>query len=475
MIAAVANDDYLAFLRCKTQAAPSGGFEPLWVPDWLFDFQGQDLVPWCIRKGRSALLADCGLGKTPMELVWSQNVVMHTNRHVLIATPLAVADQFVREGVKFNLPVYHSRDGKYPDAPCIVVTNYERLHYFDPSKFGGGVADEASVLKAFDGHRRKQITRFFCKLPFRLLATATPSPNDYIELGTLSECLGIMTQSDMLNYFFRETKDMRHTVFKEGDFWNQTKWSFKPHSETAFWRWVVSWARGLRKPSDLGFDDGRFVLPPLNYRQHVVDVAFVPDGELFHRPAISLHEQQIERRRTVAQRCNEVARLITSHNRPAIAWCHYNEEGDALAAMIPGAVQVAGKDSLEDKEQRLTDFAMGRVRVLVTKPRIGCWGLNLQHCGDMTFFPTHSFEQFYQGVRRCWRFGRTGPVNVDIVSSLGESGVVAGLTYKQQKAERMFASLVKHMNQASAMHSVDDHRLDVQLPAWLAAANATNL
>lgn len=455
--------EYCEFLQRKSQIGRNSGFEPLWMPDFLFDFQ-RHLVEWAIHKGRAAIWADCGLGKTPMALVWAGNVIRKTGKPVLIITPLAVADQFVREGEKFGIVVHHSRDGKHNGG--IVVTNYERLHYFDAADFLGAVGDEAQAIKAFDGKRRKQVVRFFSKLPYRLLTTATPAPNDYIELGTASECLGIMTQSDMLSYFFRETKDMRHTVFKEGDFWNQCKWTFKPHSEIPFWKWIVSWARGVQKPSDLGFDDTQFLLPPLNYSTHIVDVPWIPAGELFPRPAITLIEQREERKRTIPERCQKVCELI-DHDRPAIVWCHYNEEGDYLEKSIPDCVQVAGKDSLEEKEARLLDFAFGRTRVLVTKGKIGCWGLNLQHCGDMTFFPTFSFEQVYQGIRRCWRYGRNGPVNVEVVSAPGESKVMEGLERKQRKATAMFASVILHMNEAVELDSIDRHNRTIHLPSWI--------
>jgi hypothetical protein len=311
---------YQEFLTRKSQLPSGSGFEPLWMPDWLFPFQ-QHLVEWALLKGRSAIWADCGLGKTPMALVWAENVIKKTGKPVLIITPLAVAGQFVREGEKFGIEVHHSRDGKHNGG--IVVTNYERLHYFDAEEFTAAVGDEAQAIKAFDGKRRKQVVRFMSKMPYRLLTTATPAPNDYIELGTASECLGIMPQSDMLGYFFRETKDMRHTVFKEGDFWNQTKYTFKPHSEIPFWKWIVSWARGVQKPSDLGFEDDRFILPPLNYQTHLVDVPWIPPGELFPRPAITLIEQKEERKRTIPERCQRVAELV-DNERPAIVWCHYN-------------------------------------------------------------------------------------------------------------------------------------------------------
>jgi hypothetical protein len=460
------NTAYAKFLERKSQGGASHGFKPVWMPEFLFDFQAH-LVEWGIRKGRAAIWADCGLGKTPMALVWAENVIRKTGKPVLIITPLAVAAQFVREGKKFGIKVHHSRDGEHNGG--IVVTNYERLHYFKSEDFVGAIGDEAQAIKAFDGKRRKQVVRFFSKLPYRLLTTATPAPNDYIELGTASECLGIMTQSDMLGFFFRETKDMRHTVFKEGDFWNQCKYTFKPHSEEPFWKWIVSWARGVQKPSDLGFDDERFVLPPLNYHTHIVDVPWIPKGELFPRPAITLVEQKEERKRTIPERC-ECVRELVEHGRPAIVWCHYNEEGDYLEKIIPDCVQIAGRHSLDEKEARMLDFTFGRTRVLVTKGKIGCWGLNWQHCGDMTFFPTFSFEQVYQGIRRCWRFGRTDPVNVEMVSAPGESKVMDGFERKQKQASSMFASLVRHMNEAIEMDSRDRHSRDVQFPEWLAGS-----
>lgn len=461
--------DYATFLARKSQLGGEHGFEPLWMPDFLFDFQ-KSLVEWAVRKGRAAIFADCGLGKTPMQLVWAENVVRKTGGKVLIVAPLAVSAQTQREAVKFGMEIHVSRDGSL--GPQITVTNYERLHYFNHADFIGAVADESSAIKAFNGKRRKQVVRFFSKLPYRLLCTATPSPNDFIELGTNSEALGVMTQSDMLGYFFRENENRRHTVFTDEK--HQLAWVFKPHSEQPFWRWVASWSRALQKPSDLGFDDDRFVLPPLNVHHQVVDIPFIPRGELFPRPAISLREQREERQRTIPERCEKVASLV-DHDRPAIVWCHYNAEGDYLEKLIPGSVQISGRHDIDQKESMLEDFAFGRVRVLVTKPKIGCWGLNLQHCGDMTFFPTHSYEGFYQGVRRCWRFGREGPVNVDIIASQGESRVIAGLEAKQEQATRMFASLVRHMNDALAMRTQDGHDQKVVLPGWLNSGNGVTI
>ena len=457
--------DYRAFIERKSQVGNACGFEPAWLPDFLFDFQ-RHLVEWAGRLGRAAIFADCGLGKTPMQLAWAENVARHTGKRVLIVSPLAVAAQTKREADKFGVEANLSRDGS---LHRITITNYERLHYFNQKDFIGAVADESSAIKAFDGRRRKQVVRFFSKLPYRLLCTATPSPNDFIELGTQSECLGVMTQSDMLGFFFRETENMRHTIFKNDDFWNKLKYWFKPHSEQPFWRWVASWGRALRSPADLGYDASRFVLPPLEYKKHVTDVPFIPKGELFPRPAIYLHEQREERHRTLHERCEKAAELL-KHDRPGIAWCHFNEESELLAKLIPDSVEVAGKHSDDYKEQALNDFAQGNIRVLVSKPKIACWGMNYQHCGDMTTFPSFSFEQFYQSVRRCWRFGRKGPVVVNVISALGEAEVIDGLTRKQKQAETMFASLVKYMNAALKMTSDDGHDKPVAVPPWLTTA-----
>jgi len=399
-----------------------------------------------------------------MQLCWADNVIRHTNKKVLIVTPLAVCHQTEREAKKFGIEAKVSRNGTV--HPRITITNYEQLHRFSQEDFIGGVADESGAIKAFNGKRRKQVIRFFSKLSYRLLCTATPSPNDFIELGTQSECLGIMTQSDMLGYFFREAKYMRHTVFRDGDFWNYCKWHFKPHSEQPFWRWVSSWARALKRPSDIGFDDGEFLLPVLTYGQHIVETRYIPPGELFPRPANTIHEQQAERHITVNERCERVAELIDG--KPyGIAWCHLNEEGIRLAKIIPGAVEVAGRHSDDEKADRLNDFALGNIRVLVSKPKIAAWGMNYQICAYMTHFPTYSFEQFYQTIRRCWRFGQQNPVHVDIVSSPGESHVIEGLDKKVEQEERMFAALVKYMMDAQAMFGEDRHIKPLELPGWI--------
>lgn len=454
---------YQEFLAAKSQQAGMDGFEPLWLPDFLFDFQ-RHLVDWSIRKGRAAIFADCGLGKTPMQLVWAENVRRHTNRPVIVLTPLAVSAQTVREAEKFGIEAKQSRDGSV--MPNITVTNYEGLHKFNPDDFAGVVADEISCLKAFDGTRRKQVTRFMSKMRYRLGCTATAAPNDFIELGTISEALGELTQSDMLARFFLSSDNKRHSLFKEGDFWNRAKYFFRAHGESAFWRWVCSWSMSLRTPSDLGFDDERFVLPPLTVTQHIVPTTFRFPGELFIRIASTLKEQREERKRSIAERCEMAAELV-KHDKPAIVWCQYNEEGIRLASMIPGAVEVAGRHTDEEKADRLNGFALGDFRVLVSKPKLGALGLNYQHCGHQTFFPSHSFEQWYQAIRRSLRFGRVGPVDVDVIATEGEEGVTANLQKKQVKADEMFAALVEHMQQGAGVQTINKHINESEIPQWL--------
>jgi len=462
MSEAMANlEHYAAFLETRRQWAQMDGFSPVWIPDFLFDFQ-KALVEWAVRKGRSALFADCGLGKTPMQLVWAENVVRHTGGRVLLLTPLAVSYQTCAEAEKFGIDARRSQAGELPAH--IVVTNYERLHYFNPSDFVGCVGDESSILKNFDGKTKSSVTEFMRKMRYRLLATATAAPNDYIELGTSSEALGEMGHMDMLNRFFKNDNNTSATNRFHGQ---AMKWRFKGHAETPFWRWVSSWARAIRRPSDLGFDDGGFVLPKLIERDHLVDVETLPEGMLFALPAVGLKEQRDERRRSIEERCGEVARLVNGTGQPALVWCHLNDEGDLLEESIPDALQVSGRDSDDAKEEKLMTFAQGKARVLITKPKIGAWGLNLQHCAHITFFPSHSYEQYYQGVRRCWRFGQTREVVVDIVTTEGEKEVKKNLQRKAQAADRMFDALVRHMN--DALH-VDRSRLfneSERIPAWL--------
>ena len=453
--------DYAAFLDRKTNTGADSGFAPVWMPDFLFGFQ-RAMTEWAIRKGRAAVFADCGLGKTAMGLTWAANVARKTSRPVLYLTPLAVASQTVREAEKFGVDAVQARDGMKPGP--VLVTNYERLHHFTPDDFAGVVCDESSILKSFAGQRRGEITAFMRKVPYRLLQTATAAPNDYIELGTSSEALGYMGYMDMLNRFFKNDLNNSAHGRMRGEV---IKWRLKGHAEGPFWRWVCSWARAIRRPSDLGFDDAWFQLPQLNEVEHLVEANTLADGMLFALPAQGLQEQREERRRTVNERCERVADLVNKTGQPALVWCHLNEEGDTLAKLIPDAVQVAGSDSDDRKEERLEAFAEGRARVLITKPKIGAWGLNFQHCNHVTFFPSHSFEQYYQAVRRCWRFGQKRAVKVDIVTTEGEKGVMRNLQRKADQADAMFSRLVSEMNNALAIERANLMTKPIKVPAWL--------
>ena len=457
-----AANEYSKFIQSRTSAGADHGFDPVWMPDSLFDFQ-RALVEWSVRKGRAALFADCGMGKTAMGLTWATNVAMHTNRPVMFLTPLAVGPQTIREAEKFGIDgVVHSRDGSVSGR--VVVTNYERLHLFSPSDFGGVVCDESSILKSFSGKRKQEITAFMRPVPYRLAQTATAAPNDYIELGSTSEALGYLGYMDMLNRFFKN--DLNNSA--QGRMHGEViKWRLKGHAETPFWRWVCSWARAVRRPSDIGFDDSRFVLPPLIESEHLVEARELAEGMLFALPAAGLDEQREETRRTIKERCERVADLVNDTGEPAIVWCQLNDEGSVLEKLIPDAVQVSGSDSDDRKEDRLTAFADGLARVLITKPKIGAWGLNFQHCNRITFFPSHSFEQYYQAVRRCWRFGQKRPVHVDVVTTEGGMGVMKNLQRKSTQADQMFTRLVGEMNSAMAIERNRACERSMEIPQWL--------
>ena len=452
---------YEKFLEAKTQLGGDHGFDPLWIPETLFGFQSA-LVTWALRKGRGALFADCGLGKTAMQLVWAENVVRKTNGRVLILTPLAVGAQTVREGVKFGVECEQVRDGKLP-ACKIIVTNYEKLHLFNAADFVGCVCDESSILKNFDGQTKASVTDFMRKLPYRLLCTATAAPNDYIELGTSSEALGELGFVDMVNRFFKkaESTTSRSEEFRAG------LYRFRGHAERDFWRWVCSWARAVRQPSDMGFANEGFILPPLNTREHVVKAATARDGWLFDTAAVTLEEQRDERKRTMKERCELAASLVNGTGKPSVCWGYLNPECDLMEKLIPDAVQISGGDSDDRKEEVFNAFRDGSIRVLITKPVIGAWGLNWQHCAHQTFFPSHSFEQFYQSVRRSWRFGQKNAVTVDVIASEGERGVLASIERKAAQADAMFGQLVELMNNELRVQKRKDEANEMRVPQWL--------
>ena len=465
------DDEYNRFLLERSQLGTRDGFKPTYLPPFLKDFQGA-LTEWSVEMGRAALLEDCGLGKTVQQLCWAQNVVEHTNRPVIIWAPLAVTGQTIKEAEKFGIEAYACPDGK--PRPGINVANYERMHLFDAADYAGAVCDESSILKSFDGQRRQDITEFMRKMRYRLLCTATAAPNEYTELGTSSEALGYLGYMDMLSRFFKNNQGnsikpnvIRHKGKNFQQLDDNAKWRFKGHAEVAFWKWVCSWARAVRRPSDMGFSDEGFILPPLIERQHMVQVDRPPSGMLFTLPAIGLAEQRDERRRTIRDRCEAAAALVADTGQPAVVWCHLNEEGDLLEGMIPDCVQVSGKDSDDRKVEKFGAFLTGEARVLVTKGKIGAWGLNFQHCAHSVAFPTHSFEEYYQQVRRFYRFGQSRQVVSDIVTTEGEKSILANLQRKAVAADKMFNDLVTYMNDAIGIDRSVAFTKNEELPKWL--------
>lgn len=451
---------YTDFIATRVQFDNNSGFDPGEMPAYLFDFQSF-LVEWAIRKGRAAIFADCGMGKTAMQLAWADLVVQRTNKPVLLLTPLAVGMQTIKEAEKFGVEAVRTRNGHLPDHPCVVITNYEQLPKFDPDDFSGCVCDESSAIKDFKSQRKGMVVEFMRRLPYRLLCTATAAPNDYWELGTSSEALGYLGFRDMITTFFKME------AAKDHHGWGRTKYRFRGHAERPFWSWVCSWAKCVRTPEDIGFDGSRFVLPKLNEREHVVQSSKLRDGMLFALPAASLQEQRQERRMTIDERCDHAKSIIESHDGPSVLWCELNDEADQAVRVVDGAQQVKGSMTDDEKESVLQAFVDGEVKVLVTKPKIGCWGLNWQHCSNVVMFPSHSFEQYYQAVRRCWRFGQEKPVDVHLIVSEGEEGVLRNLHRKMMQAESMYNSLRDHMNDPSALLKVDDFPNEELVPAWL--------
>lgn len=432
--------DYEQFLARKAIADPMTGLTDIpALPDCLFPHQ-RDITAWALRRGRAALFAGTGLGKSLMELAWAQAVHAETGKDILHLAPLAVSSQMAREGEKFGIPARIA--ARQSDCgPGINITNYQKLDHFDLSQFGGVILDESSILKSTDGHYRTKLITACQSIPFRLAATATPAPNDFMELGNHAEFLGIMSYTDMLATFF--THDGGDTQ----------KWRLKGHAENEFWKWMASWAVMLRKPSDLGYSNEGYDLPPLQFLQHMVSVDYAPNAEtglLFPMQAETLQERIAARRATVADRC-ELAASVTPTDRPFVWWCNLNSESELLAKLIPGAVETKGSDPDEVKERKLRDFSEGRTRVLVTKAGVAGFGMNWQHCADTGFVGLNdSFEQFYQAVRRFWRFGQSKPVNCHIIASELEGATVANIRRKEADAERMAAAMVMHMADLSS-------------------------
>lgn len=425
--------NYADLIARKGHALTFPGIEPDEIAEHLYPHQ-RDLARWALRRGRAAIFADTGLGKCPMALEWSRHVAKQGR--VLILAPLAVAEQIAREAVKFGVDAQCRRKD---DGDRITITNYDMLHAFDPSAFVGVVLDESSILKSFDGSTRKALTEAFASTPFRLCCTATPAPNDFTELGTHAEFLGIKSRVEMLAEFF---------VHDGG---STADWRLKGHAVVPFWRWVSTWGAVVKKPSDLGHDDAGFVLPPLRMHDHVVAMdreLAMAAGKLFVDDAVTLQEQRAVRRATIDRRALLAAKLCEG-DEPAIVWCELNDEADAVTAAIPGAVQVAGSDDREVKTERLVGFTEGRHRVVVSKSSICGFGLNWQHCRRVVFVgPSHSYEQTYQAIRRCWRFGQTSPVDVHVIRTDADGPIVANYRRKEADAARMAAEMTAHVGDA---------------------------
>lgn len=423
--------DYSDYVFKKLSRVPPTGIESGFsVPNSLFPHQSA-LTAWAIRRGRAAIFADTGLGKSRMQLGWADAVARHTKRPVLILAPLAVAPQTVLEGRSLDIEVAHCRDGSEVTGQRIVITNYDRLHRFNAGDFGAVVLDESSCIKHHDTKTLRTLLESFRDTQFKLCATATPAPNDWTELGTHAEFLGICTRQEMLAEFF--THDGGDT----------SVWRLKGHARHVFWQWVSTWGAMVRKPSDLGFDDSAYALPPLHLHEHTVDTEMPTNGMLFAAEAQSLSERRDARRMSVEDRVRDCASIVNADASESwVVWCDLNSEGDALTKAINGAVQIAGSDAVDVKEQRLADFAAGKFRVLVSKPSICGFGLNWQHAARMAFVGvTDSFESYYQAVRRCWRFGQTRDVHVHVFASTAEGAVVSNLKRKERDALAMAESL----------------------------------
>lgn len=436
--------DYEKFLETKRHSIGNYGFKANYIPDIAFDFQ-RHVIEKATLKGRSAVFLDTGLGKTLVQLSLAKNIVNHTNKKVLILTPLAVAFQFVLEAEKLGIEdVEYSKDGKHTKK--IIICNYERLHYFNENDFEGVILDESSILKNFDGKIKQEVTSFVKKIPYRFLSTATPSPNDFIELGTSSEALGYMGYMDMLGKFFKQNNNaVDSTNINIGE-----KFYLKPHAEKDFFAWVNQWSIMAKMPSDLGFSNDRYNLPELIVNKHIVtnDSQISIDGQLqmFNIVAKNFNEIRYEQKQTEEKRCEKAIELASG--KTSVYWCNTNNESSILKHSDKNAVEIIGSQSIDKKEEILLAFANGEIERLITKAKMTSMGLNWQHCNHSVFFPTWSYEQYYQAIRRFWRFGQTKDVTIDMVISDGQTRVLEALEQKTQKAIQLHRNLTENVNRS---------------------------
>jgi superfamily II DNA or RNA helicase len=453
--------DYHAFVAQKSFRDVAHGFAADNLPDALFPFQ-RDIVRWACERGRAAIFADTGLGKTAMQLSWAHAVATHTNANVLVLAPLCVAHQTVREGEKFGIPIHYGRQ-QSDVRPGVNITNYEMMDRFDLESFSGIVLDESSILKSHDGKTRNALITACQFVPYRLSCTATPSPNDHMELGNQSEFLGIMGMTEMLAMFF--THDGSDT----------SQWRLKGHGKAKFWEWLATWAVVIRSPADLGYDASAYQLPGLDIHNHVVE-SDVPEGHLFVAPAAGLLERNRARRESVGGRVERISEIVNESSEQWIVWCHLNDESDLLESKIDGANAVKGADSIDQKEAALDAFTEGSLRVLVTKPSIAGFGMNWQHCSHMAFVGlSDSWEQYYQAIRRCYRYGQKKRVQVHIVSAETEGAVVENIKRKQAQADELGAQMVGHMRdlmQKSVLKAQSEKTIYrptkiMEVPSWV--------
>ena len=453
---------YQDFIATKRHLIGDFGFDPDWMPPGAFDFQ-EAIIERAVRKGRIGVFADTGLGKTMIQLAIAHNVVRKTNQRVLIFTPLAVAFQFIDEATRIGIDdIAHSRAGEL--GAKIVVCNYERLHLLNPDDFVCVMLDESSILKNFNGKIRDQIVAFIKQVKYRYLSTATPSPNDFIELGNSSEALGYMGYMDMLSKFFKSNQGSADSNNRNiGE-----KFYLKPHAEKDFFAWVNQWSIMVKRPSDLGFSDALHVLPELKTVSHVVenDSPFVINGQgsLFTVQARTMSEVREEQKMTVEARCEQAVEL--AQGKTSVYWTNLNQESSLLASLDSEAVEIRGDMTLDRKEELLVAFAAGQIKRLVTKARMTGMGLNWQHCNHTVFFPTWSYEQYYQAIRRFWRFGQKHSVTCDVVVSSGQERVLQALQEKTAKAIELYENLVAAANQKFT-HIIKPFDKTVSLPEFL--------
>jgi superfamily II DNA or RNA helicase len=455
-------ENYQKFIENKKHLLGNFGFEANFIPDMAFDFQ-RHIIETAIKKGRMAIFADTGLGKTLIQLSIAKNIIQHTNKKVLILTPLAVAFQFLLEAEKLGIDdIEYSKDGKHTKK--IVVCNYERLHYFNSNDFEGVILDESSILKNFDGKIKQEVTTFVKKIPYRFLSTATPSPNDFIELGTSSEALGYMGYMDMLGKFFKNNQNSVDSTNRNiGE-----KFYLKPHAEKDFFAWVNQWAIMVKMPSDLGFSNDRYILPELIVNKHVVEnknlIAIDGQMQMFNTVAKNFNEIRHEQKNTELERCEKAIELASG--KTSVYWCNTNNESRMLREMDTNAVEIIGSQSIEKKEEILLAFANGEIERLITKAKMTSMGLNWQHCNHSVFFPTWSYEQYYQAIRRFWRFGQKNDVTIDMVISDGQTRVIEALQQKTGKAIELHKNLTENVNR-SFEHKTKEFNKEIIKPSFL--------